>query len=70
MFAYTLPLSKLMQKSDNDLSVALALVDDVVAEINKIREAPDSSFKDVYDEACQKATNFNFDIKKPRTGTT
>jgi hAT family C-terminal dimerisation region len=56
-----------MQKSDNDLSVALALVDDVVAEINKIREAPDSSFKDVYDEACQKATNFNFDIKKPRT---
>ncbi|XP_076283965.1 52 kDa repressor of the inhibitor of the protein kinase-like [Lasioglossum baleicum] len=69
IFAYTLPLSKILQKSDNDLLIALNFVDDVVAQLRIVREKPDSPFKDIFDEACIKANNFNIDIKKPRTAS-
>lgn len=67
IFSYTLPLSKLLQKSDSELLTALHFVDDVVTKLNTLRNTPNESFKAIYEQAVRKAENFDISIRKPRT---
>ncbi|CAI6343853.1 unnamed protein product [Macrosiphum euphorbiae] len=66
LLSYTLPISKILQLSDLDISEALNNVDGVVFVLREIRSNVENEFKIIFDEANEIANALELTITMPR----
>ncbi|XP_050520334.1 52 kDa repressor of the inhibitor of the protein kinase-like [Daktulosphaira vitifoliae] len=66
LLAYTLPISKVLQTTDIDLSTAVNQVGSVVSILHRLRSNAENEFKLLFLEAQQIASNLDFTLSTPR----
>lgn len=67
IFAFTLPLSKMLQTKNIDLFHAIILAENCLEELKSLREASDKSFTNIFAEAKKiMDENFQDEIKNLR----
>lgn len=70
VFAFTLPLSKILQSKNIDLFHAITLAENCLKELKSMRETAETSFVSIFDEAKKIVEdNFQGELKKPRITT-
>jgi hypothetical protein len=66
LLSYTLPISKILQSTDLDISEALNNVDSVISVLQNIRTNVENEFKIIFNEACEIADALEITIAMPR----
>ncbi|KAE9525840.1 hypothetical protein AGLY_014066 [Aphis glycines] len=66
LLAYTLPISKILQTTDIDLTTAVNQVESVVSILRRLRSNADNEFKQLFLEAQEIASNLDLTMSIPR----
>lgn len=66
IYAFTLPLSKILQTKNLDLSSALELADTVIKQLKAVRSDVDGHFANIFRQADELLKEYDIEIKIPR----